>query len=391
MGADEPGPPSGFRARPRAAELTGEIPVFVAERLADHADDALSDDDLEVVEALQDLGLDEEAATAAVRDHRVPLVLMRQVLGEQRTLGIDDLAGTSGVPADVLLEIRAALGLPRRDDYGPTELEWAEQIARLLALVPVEALLSGARSHGQSMWAIAMGDLSIVRDELVLPMRKAGADDLTVAVALAETAKALQPVTQSLLRLTYRMVTEHLLGTEIAAVATRGVEAQLDLAVGFVDVVGYTALSARIDPEGLDEVLDAFEQHVVDVVSEAPHVGVVKYLGDAVMLVASDPGSMAATLLDLVEQTPALAEAPLKGGMASGPVLVREGDYFGQPVNMAARLTDHARAWTLLADEHLLDVLDGPFDVKRILPTRVRGFGLRRPLAVRRTGWDEEE
>ena len=88
-------------------------------------------------------------------------------------------------------------------------------------------------------------------------------------------------------------------------------------------------------------------------------------------------------MLELTREVEPLSDAPLRGGMAHGATLVREGDYFGPPVNLAARLTDLARPWSVLADEALMDELEDDFDVKRILPTRIRGIGLRRPLAVR--------
>ena len=59
-----------------------------------------------------------------------------------------------------------------------------------------------------------------------------------------------------------------------------------------------------------------------------------------------------------------------------------KGDYFGPSVNLATRLTDLARPWSVLAAEELVDELSDSFEVRRIRPTRIRGVGLRRPLAV---------
>jgi adenylate cyclase len=156
----------------------------------------------------------------------------------------------------------------------------------------------------------------------------------------------------------------------------------VDLAVGFVDVVGWTSLSSRIDPQGLDSVLDAFESRIIEVTAPDPDVGLVKYLGDAVMLVAPEPTVLARALLDLTTPVPALEDAPLRAGLAAGATLLREGDYFGPAVNLAARLTDLARPWSVLAAEELVEELSPAFEVRRIRPTRIRGIGLRRPLAV---------
>ena len=115
------------------------------------------------------------------------------------------------------------------------------------------------------------------------------------------------------------------------------------------------------------------------------NVQLVKFLGDAAMYVGVDATSLAATLLEIVlgtEDEPALEGSPMRGGMSAGPLLMRAGDYFGPPVNTAARLTDHARPGTVLADEHLADDLSG-FYVRRVPPMRLRGVGFRRPVRLR--------
>ena len=373
-------------ARPRAAELTGELPKVVRDALDRGRPRALTEGDRETIDALVELGVSEAEAELAVVERRVPLVLTSQVLGEQRVHTLAEVSEASGVPEAVLLDIRSATGLPNRERYTDTDVEWARLLGRLLELIPVEAVVRSARARGAALASIARSDLSVVRDELILPMREGGADDLAVSVALAETAKALDPISRDILVASYRLQLRDELDSELSAIAAREEGHELDLAIGFVDVVGYTALSARIDPEGLDHLLDAFQERVVEVVAEATDVALVKYLGDAVMLVAGDPVTLAETMLALTETVEALEEAPLRGGLAAGGVHVREGDFFGAPVNLAARLTDMARAWSLLADDELLDPLDDVFDVKRILPTRIRGIGLRRPLAVRRRG-----
>lgn len=381
-----PDPDAEQAPRPRPSELTGELPKFVRDALEGGPPRELTDADRQTIEALADLGLSEEEASEAVVERRVALVLTGQVLGERRVHTMEDVAERSGVPAEVLHEVRTATGLSPTDRYSDTDVEWARLLGRLLELLPVETVVRSARARGAALASIARNDLSVVRDELILPMRHAGADDLTVSVALAEAAKALDPISQELLVASYRLQLQAELNSELSAIAAREEGNELELAIGFVDVVGYTALSARIDPEGLDQLLDAFQARVVDVVSAASDVAVVKYLGDAVMLVAGDAVTLAETMLELTDEVEELEEAPLRGGLAAGDVLVREGDFFGPPVNMAARLTDMARAWSLLADEHLMPRLEDDFDIRRILPTRVRGVGLRRPLAVRRPG-----
>jgi adenylate cyclase len=366
-----------------AAELTDRLPAFVRDAVGRPVP-SLDRDDLETIAALVDLGLDEDEARRAVLERRVPLVLAERVVGDRPRYDLDTVAERSGVPADILRRVRMASGLKVPDRFTRADLQWAEGIRRLLDAIPVEALLRSARARGAALATIARSDLGMIRDELVLPMRQAGADELTVSVALAETAQSLEPVARALLQADYLLHLEQQLGSELIAVAARSDAQEVELSVGFVDVVGYTALSTRIDPAGLDRVLDRFERRIIEVIADRTDVSVVKYLGDAVMLVAPDPLVLADAMLELTRELEPLSDAPLRGGLAHGPTLVREGDYFGQAVNIAARLTDIARPWRVLAAEELMGVLEPVFDVRRILPTRIRGVGLRRPLAVRR-------
>lgn len=375
----------------RPAERTAELPQFVTDKLDLEAvqrtareTDRLTDEDRETIAALVDLGVGEAEARDAVLGNRVPLVLTQELFGDTPRYDFEQVTAKAGLPPEVFRQVRAAIGLPPADRFTRTDLTWAKQIADLLEILPVEAVVRSARARGSALSAAVMADLSTIREELVLPMRRSGADDLTVAVALAETARELRDTSEELLTTTYRLLVEHLVSSEIAAIAARSAALEVDIAVGFIDVVGYTALSARVDPEGLDEVLDAFQQRVVGLVADTPDVAAVKYLGDAVMLIGPDARTLAQTMLDLTVETEELEDAPLRGGLAAGETLVREGDYFGPTVNMAARLTDIARPWSLLAAEELVDELSEVFDVKRILPTRIRGVGLRRPLVVRR-------
>ncbi len=72
-------------------------------------------------------------------------------------------------------------------------------------------------------------------------------------------------------------------------------------------------------------------------------------------------------------------------GLASGSVVMRLGDVFGPPVNLAARLTAVARRNRIIIDSATAQLLPGEEFETRPLPARpVRGFGIVEPVAVRR-------
>ncbi|MFA9430552.1 adenylate cyclase regulatory domain-containing protein [Egicoccus sp. AB-alg2] len=362
-------------------DLTGELPQFVRDVLGRPR--PLTDEDRATEQALLELGVPADQARAAVAEGRVPLVLAQRVLGDEPRYDLQELSQRADVPAELLQRVRVASGLPLPDRYSDTDLRWARHLRALLQLLPVEAVVRSARARGTALSTVARSDLGVVRDEVLLPMRQAGADDLAVASGLAETARRLDEVARDVLTITYGLQLEHQLSTELAAMLTRTEDAEVELAVGFVDVVGWTSLSSRVDPSGLDDVLDAFEERVVDVTSPDRQVTVVKYLGDAAMLVAADPALLIGAMVELTTPVPELEDVPLRGGMAAGAALVREGDIYGPPVNRAARLTDLARPWSLLIDDDLHDVVPEELSPRRLRPVRLRGIGVRRPVAVR--------
>ena len=341
--------------------------------------------DDETVEALVLLGLDRDEAQRAVDEDRVALALVNPLLNRDRTMTAEEAAERLDMPVEYIMARDRALGIPPETGFSEAEVAELEPLKELLQMLSAEAVLRNMRTDAQALTRIAMSNLQLVNAEVADPLREEGGNDVAVALALAEAARSLLPDTIPLLASSFRRILTHLVSTEIVAAGSRALAGDQAVAVGFVDVVGYTSLSARIDPDGLDDVLEAFEALCYRVARDHQNVQLVKFLGDAAMYVGVDATSLAATLLEVVlgtDDEPALESSPMRGGMAHGPVLMRAGDYFGPPVNIAARLTDHARPGTVLADEHLGDELSG-FYTRRVPPMRLRGVGFRRPYRIR--------
>lgn len=109
----------------------------------------------------------------------------------------------------------------------------------------------------------------------------------------------------------------------------------------FVDVSGFTKYVDREGEHAAIEVLTRFRREARDVAARRG-VRVGKWLGDGVMLVGIEPGVIAAAAAELVCRFDG-SGIDIHAGLASGPVLLFEGDdYIGRPVNLAARLCDAA-------------------------------------------------
>jgi adenylate cyclase len=346
--------------------------------------DAAAEADVDPVEALRALGVPEAAAEEAVASDRIALALVQQLLAEDRSYSFEDVVERTGVDPAVLRERYRALGQAESRRYGEAEIAEATILAELLQVIPPASLIRVLRIDGQAMTRIALAHMDVVYADVVEPIRAAGGDDIAVALALHEAYQTLTPVAGDLLRHSYRRIVGQLLETELVAQATRSGADEVTLAVGFADVVGYTSLSARIDPSGLEEVIEVFETRCYTVAGTLADVQLVKFLGDAAMFVALTPAALATALLALVsrpDDASPLATAPVRAGMAHGPVLLRGGDYYGATVNLAARLTDRARASRVLAAGDLADEL-AEFELRRTPAMHLRGLGRHKPLSV---------
>jgi class 3 adenylate cyclase len=153
----------------------------------------------------------------------------------------------------------------------------------------------------------------------------------------------------------------------------RGPSAGLVCGVGFVDLSGFTALTQTLTPAELSSTLADFGNGASDVVHA--HGGrVVKFLGDAVMWVSSDPERLAKIALDLVDHPRAREEGiQVRAGLGYGEILAISGDYFGNAVNLAARLVAAAAPGQILSSAELYEQLPGWPAVAQE-PLQLKGF-----------------
>ncbi|WP_156686672.1 adenylate/guanylate cyclase domain-containing protein [Mycobacterium sp. Marseille-P9652] len=153
----------------------------------------------------------------------------------------------------------------------------------------------------------------------------------------------------------------------------RDTSASVVCGIGFADLSGFTALTHALTPAQLSALLNEFAGAVSDVV-HADGGRVVKFIGDEVMWVSASPERLAKAAVDLVDH-PRAREVGLqvRAGLAFGPVLAINGDYFGSPVNLAARLVGVAVPGQVLVSSGLRDEIpDWP--ATALGPLTLKGF-----------------
>jgi adenylate cyclase len=306
------------------------------------------------------------------------------LLGAPCTLTRDEVAAAVGIPEPEARSLWNAMGFA---EVSPYERAFTERDVEALrtalavaetGLVDADTLLVLARAMGQELARTAEAQVDVFR---------AASEGLTVEEALAQArglAPAMMPMLEQLVVHVWRRQFTAAAGRAFAAGTTEGDRLT---AVGFVDLVDFTASSQRWDGSMLERTLERFERETSLRVT-AVGGRVVKTLGDAVLYVTDEPLPAVEVALQTVQAHAEDDELPdVRAGVALGPVLVRLGDVFGSPVNLASRLTDEARPRTVLVDAAVAEALgdDGSYELKRLRRRSVRGYRSITPYLLRRT------
>ena len=289
------------------------------------------------------------------------------VLPGKTKLTIDDLAAKVGVEADVVRSLWRALGFVDTDaderSFSKHDVAILKSLVALTedGLVDPDIALQFARVIGMSLANVATavvdaGSARSVERREAAASADDGADAADDASALAVRAGELVPFMSEVIDYSFR---RHLRAAArrrvVLASSPRG-ETQV---IGFADLVRFTELSLHLDDRELANLVGRFDSLVQDVVVR--HDGrIVKMIGDAAMFSVVDPvqgALIALELLEAVEHDPILGG--LRIGMASGPILARDGDLYGPVVNTASRLAAIGRAGAVNVNQSLRDELAG--------------------------------
>src|SRR5687768_35671 len=128
-------------------------------------------------------------------------------------------------------------------------------------------------------------------------------------------------------------------------------------AIAFVDLAGFSAITEVFGDETAVAVLDVFEALVNESLAKGGRR--VKWIGDEVMLAFDDPDTALRALGNLLPACRADARLPLtRAGLHYGPVILRDGDFFGGTVNIASRITASSSAGRVLATQPIAEAAE---------------------------------
>ena len=341
---------------------------FEAEGLLGNLNGKAREARLALLNELADEGVTLEELKGAVEENRLVLLPVERVFDSgTRHYTARQIAELAGLELDFLLRLLRALGAPIPEDdqpvYADADLEAAKRAKLFLdAGLPKEGVLETSRLIGISMANLADANREMVGEVFTEP----GIDERELALRYAEAARTMSPLLGETLLHAYRI---HLREAIRRAVVTEAelAEGRLgtdEMTIAFADLVGFTRLGESLDIEQIGDLTGRLFELASD--AAQPPVRLVKMIGDAAMFASRESQPLLDAVLGLVESAGREEIPPLRAGAARGQALGRGGDWYGRPVNLAARITGFARPDSVVVDQSVKDSIaqsnGRPFD-----------------------------
>lgn len=332
------------------------------------------------------------------------------LLGQRPHLTRAQVADAAGVPLDSATELWRQLGFPHAADddvaFADADVEALRLAHDLMALgiLSVDSQAALVRTWGRAFARLADWQTALLARVAEQVPGSSPAEQL--ALLTAEVVPRVEQLQSYAWRRHLASAANRLLAIDDPTAPTHR------LAVGFVDIVGFTSRSKALGDAELVDWIEGFEDAASGLVLD--HGGqVIKTIGDEVLFVAGDVAGAVEIALTMTargadEDDPFPA---VRAGIALGDVVTRLGDVFGPTVNIAARLTSVARPGTVLvdavaheeldprrrsrgddaddgapdeADDAPEDHRDGPYRFRRVPRVSVKGYSRLEPWVVRR-------
>ena len=315
--------------------------------------------------------------------------LGRAILGEEPRYNAAEVATEAGVTLNQARRLWRALGFPEAGAaraFTQSDVEAVATLVRAIdsGLVDFDLAVTLTRAVGQTMARLADWEVAALVHRVEEIATSEHSTETPMETALRMVEEFGKPF-EELLLYAWRRHLSAAAGRMEAMGANEEDLHTVQLTVGFADIVSFTELSNELTRDRIGDLVELFESRCADVVA-AQRGRVIKSIGDSVLFVNDDAIAGYDTAEGIINVIGRDSRMPdVRVGLASGPVLMRLGDVFGPPVNMAARLTAVARRNRIIIDAATAEKLpDDQFETRRLPGRPVRGFGIVEPVAVRR-------
>jgi adenylate cyclase len=346
---------------------------FAREGLLDGLDGEERAQREQLLARLLDEGFSEADLRRAVEENRLALLPVDRVLGGTYTAR--EIQERSGLTAASVIRTRRILGLPEPDVddrvFTDEDIEAAQAIKLFLdAGFEEERIDEIARVLGEGMARLSATIAAAFLETFLEP----GSSEEEVAERFAALAEQLTPATGPILVAGFKnhlrdAVQRGVLGREeLLAGDPRNTQ---DVTVCFADLVGFTRLGGQVEVRELGTMAGRLAGLAASLAE--PPVRLVKTIGDAAMFVSPDPAPLVDVALSLIEAFEDEGLPSLRAGIAVGPAVVHAGDYYGNSVNLASRVTGIARPGSVLCTREIRDAVRERFDWSSAGRHRLKG------------------
>jgi adenylate cyclase len=287
---------------------------------------------------------------------------------------LEEASEITGLEPGMIARIWLLIGFSGEVEIDEDDLQLLRYVAAVIdAGLPTVAFLQLVRVYGQTMRAIADAEIRLFHLYVHEPLIRDGVPNLRMAEEMEGLARDVLPLASPIMDHLHQRFLQHFVEQDV--VGHLEAEEELDMgrlrvAIAFADLSGYTRLT---EEAGEEMALDTVERFVESVEATLPEdARIVKTLGDAVMIVASDAGALTEWAVKFQQGQD---ERPLpRIGVHVGSVLYRDGDYFGRAVNLASRVGARAAGREVLVTRDVVDVGSPHLEFQRIGEVRLKGF-----------------
>jgi adenylate cyclase len=288
-----------------------------------------------------------------------------------------------GLSEEMLESWRSAIGTSRASPDVPVREDDAEMLAMAAFGQSIglsdRSLLRTLRVFNENMRRIVEYELELFRVEIETPLLEAGMTEQQMLDQMARLRGRLEPFSGRLATLLHRRQEEHASFQDVI----EHMETALDRAglaerrtprppaVALLEVSGYTRLTET------EEGPADYPVRLGDIVQDALAFDgrPVSILADVVMLHFMDPGEAVRCSFHLIDRIKQAGLPTARVGMHAGPVVIRDGEYFGRTVNVATRISDYARPGEVLVSSAVVDAAGSDsIRFEEIGPVTLRGL-----------------
>jgi adenylate cyclase len=294
-----------------------------------------------------------------------------------------ELVARLGLPFELVRDVGIALGNRRitPDDRVREDDEATFALVALVApVVDPEAVIHIGRVYADGLRRMAEAETEMFNTYFVGGLVDAGISYGEALEQASVIGAQTTPLSEQMLLTLYRRQQERWWTEGIVELVERVIEGSGSYrrparppAITFIDLAGYTRITdERGDEEGARLARD-MSTMVERIVSD--HAGTpVKWLGDGVMVRFRDATTAVRATLEMVVAAPVIG-LPAHAGVAAGPVVMQDGDYFGRTVNLASRIAGGAIAGQTLVSPLVVELIDDAgLSFREAGPLELKGF-----------------